>query len=218
MGFYKVVLNGQMLGQDVKSMLYYRTGVGIDIMGLELGGTKTLAEQVKQEIWPKWKDCVSNGFLMESIDVYAFNQNFQLVYSLPYTLGVQEAGGNNGAPLPPSAYFMMKFGFDNQVIGEAQLAPKRGYVCVGGLYEAQQDSGRMAGSILDNLTQNTVRGRYTLLAEALAANLESLTPPVIYFPIRVKRVLGGLWSGWADIASCRYDDKLRWRRSRMLED
>ena len=218
MGFYKVVLNGNMLGQDIKSMLYYRTGVGVDVLGLELGGAKTLAEQVAQEVVPKWLDCVSNGFVMESVDVYPFNDTFQLMYSLPYTLNIGEPGHNNGEPLPPSAYIMIKFGFDSQVIGEAQLAPKRGYVCVGGLYEGQQDSGRLSGSWLDNVTLNTIRGRFTALADQLAENLESLTPPVIYFPIRAKRVLGGLWNGWADVASARYEDRILWRRSRMLED
>ena len=218
MAFYKLVMNGQFLGQDLKNILYYRTGVGVDIGGLTLGGAAELAEQFKQEVWSKWSDAISNGYLLESIDVYAFNQGLQLMYTLPYTLNVQEPGGNNGDPLPPSAYVMVRFGFDAQVIGNNLVAPKRGYVCVGGLHEGQQESGRLTGSILDNVLPTTVRGRFKILADALAQNLESVTPPVIFFPIRAKPVLGGLFQGWADVASARYEDRILWRRSRMLED
>jgi hypothetical protein len=219
MAFYKAVLNGQMNGQAIRNILYYRTGVGIDIGGLQLGGAPALAQSLKEQVWDgALQVAVSEQYVLESIDITAFNDTFQLLYTLPYTLPVGEQGNQPGESLGPAACIMVKFGFDSQLIGLNLLAPRKGYVVFAGLIESAVNGGRLVGSVADESNPNSYRRAWKDVASALAQNIESISPPVVWFPVRVKRLPTGLFSGWADISNAVYEDRVLWRRSRQLED
>ena len=82
--FYKAVFNGSCKGQDIKNILYYRSGLGMDVLGLTLAGTEALAGNLKQEVWPALKNWLTPDYVLETIDVSAINDEFQLVYQMPF--------------------------------------------------------------------------------------------------------------------------------------
>lgn len=216
--FYKLVTNGQYNGQDIKNMFYYRTGVGIDVGGLTLGGAEDLAENFRDEVWgPGMSEILPSGYLLQSIDVYPINDTFQLVYSLPYHLAVDEPGKLGTDVVAPSACVNIRFNLEN-IAGPGLGVPKRGYVAIGPVLEEDFD---VNGNLETGVFSNPLSG-YNLAASKMSANIESLTPPVIWYPIRVRinriPVVGGvLWTGYADIVSATIDRRMSWRRSRRPE-
>ncbi len=215
--FYKVVLNGRLHGQDIKNILWYRTGIGFDIGGLTLGGAKELADNVEQEVWRfAWKQAVSREYMLQTIEVYPINDNFQLAYSMPYSKNVNETGERIGSgTFSPAACVNIKFNLESVPIGQNFLAPKRGYIAVAGITE---DDCNPDGTIKQALffSPDTPWGK---LAEKLSSNLENVLPPVVFFPVRVRLVdnpvsSAPLFLGWADVQGAVVDYNVSWRRSR----
>ena len=50
--FYRAVLNGSAAGQDIKNILYYRVGFGIDMSAFDFAGAEALAGAIKAQVWP----------------------------------------------------------------------------------------------------------------------------------------------------------------------
>lgn len=217
--FYKVVLHGSVSGQDVDNILYYRTGVGVDVSGLTLGGAEELATQVRSEIWNEpMYNAMSTAYELVSIIVYPINEDFQLVYSSPFELPVNEVGSLSGPIMTPMSCINIKFNLERVLVGDDLLAPTRGYVAVGPVREQDiDDAGRIVGSLFNN-----PENYFKVLADALSANLENALPPVIWFPVRVRiqrNPISGnaLWTGYADISSAAVQPVMSFRRSRRVE-
>lgn len=216
--FYKVVTNGTLLGQDIRNTFYYRTGIGFDVEGLTIGGAAELAQEFKDEVWAGgWQDTVSNEFMLQSIEVYPINDTFQLVYSLPFILPVNETGDVSGEVISPAACVNIRFNLESQLLGLNLTAPKRGYVAIAGVVEGQSTGGLLNSGFFDNDLQH-----YGKLAKALARNIESLVPPCIWYPVRVRlydNPIGNnpLFLGWADVSDGVVKREVSWRRSRRPE-
>ena len=214
--FYKVVLNGSAQGQDIKNVLYYRSGLGVDVSGLTLAGTEALAGNVKQEIWAKMKLIMPNDYILETIDVSAINDEFQLVYQMPYSLNVNEAGTGEGVIAGPAACMNFKFNLEPTSIVNGIKPPSRGYIAVGPIPTSMvEETGYLNTGFMG--APNVVA-----FAASLAANVEQLLPVAfVWFPIRLKqsRILGGLvhWEAYSDIKGCVLSRRASFRRSRMPE-
>ena len=214
--FYKAVLNGSAQGQDIKNVLYYRSGLGIDVSGLTLAGTQALAGNIKQEIWPLMKAIMPNDYTLETIDVSAINDEFQLVYQMPYSEVVNEAGVGNGAIVGPALCMNIKFNLEPTSIVNGIKPPSRGYVAVGPISAANV----LETGFLDTTFMQA--GAVTAFVNSLAANVEQLIPVgFVWYPIRLKqsRILGGLvhWESYADIKGAVLSRRASFRRSRMPE-
>ena len=214
--FYKVVLNGSCEGQDIKNVLYYRSGLGVDVSGLTLAGTQALAGNIKQEIWPKMKVLMPNNYTLETIDVSAINDEFQLVYQMPYSEVVQETGSDAGAIIGPALCMNIKFNLEPTSIVNGIKPPSRGYIAVGPLTAgAVQEDGYF-------VPMHMTSAAMTAFLTALSSNIEQLLPVAfVWYPIRLKqsRILGGLvhWESYADIKGAVLSRRASFRRSRMPE-
>ncbi len=218
MAIYRVVMNGTCEGQNIVNNLYYRTGVGIDLDGLSLGGAKELAQCVKDQVWPKWKYAVSGGYKLEDITVYPYHDGtFDLMYQNPWTENVMESGLGVNETDGPAICAILKFNLEGTVIlANGIKPPKRGYVAVGPITSNWIDN---TGALTDTVFL-PADSRLNDLGVALAANLESLLPPVIFFPVRVsqKNILG-VWRpvSFADVNGVKVRRRTSFRRSRMIE-
>ena len=129
--FYKVVLNGASMGQDIKNVLYYRSGLGVDVLGLTLAGTEALAGNIKQEVWPALKQWLTTDYVLETIDVSAINDEFQLVYQMPFSLPVGETGVEDRVLAGPALCANFKFNLEPTGIANGIKPPSRGYIAFG---------------------------------------------------------------------------------------
>lgn len=223
--FYKAVLNQQYQGQDIKNILYYRSV--IDPLGglFGFGGAAELAEEIAQEIVPKYQAMMPADWSMQTIDVYPYNTLLQPIYQLPYTLPVNVNGQwtNFGTSNGPAPCINIKFNLEPVAIGvQALTAPRQGYVAIGPINDLWIGSD---GYLVDDVFTGVVPDMKNL-ADALASNLESIDPPAVFFPIRVKIILSApgegsstviAWS-YADIGSASVNRRMSFRRSRLPEN
>lgn len=214
--FYKVVLNGSANGQDIKNILYYRAGVGVDMSGFPLAGAEALAGNIKQEVWPKLKNLICNQYTLETIDVSPINDEFQLMYQMPFSLLVSENAARTGPSYGPAACMNIKFVLEPTSIVNGIKPPQRGYLAIGPIpAEIVTEDGYLTASFMG---ENS-------LSEALAAlgaNVEQVLPvPQVWYPIRLKqnRILGGLvhWESYSDVKGAVVSRRASFRRSRMPE-
>ena len=218
MAIYRVVMNGTYQGQNIVNNLYYRTGVGFDLDGLTLGGAKELSLCVKNQVWNKWKYCVPTGYKLEDITTYPYHDGtFDIMYQNPWTENIMESGMGTDATDGPALCAILKFNLEGTVIlANGYKPPKRGYVAVGPIASEWIDN---SGALTDTVFLDA-QSRLSELGVALAANLESLIPPVIFFPVRVsqKNILG-LWKpvSFADVNGVKVRRRTSFRRSRMIE-
>jgi hypothetical protein len=215
--FYKVVLNGNAQGQDIKNVLYYRSGLGVDVSGLTLAGSQALAGNVKQEIWPGLKSFIPNDYTLETIDVSPINDEFQLVYQMPYSEVVQEQGLGTGLTAGPAMCMNIKFNLEPTSILNGIKPPARGYIAIGPVSVGNVDE---TGFLHTAFMQ---AAGIQSFVNSLASNIEQVLPvPFVWFPIRLKqnRILGGLvhWEAYSDIKGAVLSRKVSFRRSRLPED
>jgi len=210
---FKVVLNGTASGQDVKNSLAYRVGVGVDPSIFPRSGAEAVAEQVLDEVVPAFLALVHESYMLETIDVYCYNEQFSLKYTAPYSLIVNLNGGASGECISPASNITFKANLEPMLITETMIAPRRGWLSVGPLSESFFENGLVAGALWTNPEE-----RIGTLATKLKQNLESLNPPFIMYPVRLKQntVLGiNTVVGYADIQSWAPDRRLKIRKSRQ---
>lgn len=214
--FYKVTLNGSAAGQDIKNILYYRIGLGIDLSLFDFAGAEALAGAVKDQIWSKMKPFALNDYQLETIDVSPINDEFELVYQMPFSLPVGENGQVAAVSVGPAACMNIKFVLEPTSIFNGIKPPSRGYLAFGPISAniVGEDGYLTAAFMQQSATQDFV--------DAFAANLEVILPvPTIWYPIRLKqsRILGGLvhWESYADIKGAVLSRRASFRRSRLPE-
>lgn len=214
--FYKVVLNQTASGVKMQTILYYRTAPGAILDGLLFGGAEAVANNVKQEIWDNpMKQYCPTGHVLDDISVYVLDDLFTLNYSLPFVLAVGEAGTRATPNFSPGAVINVRFNLEPLIGANILLGPRRGYVALPSVAEEWVlGSGLLDPAILGNAL-HSVR----LLAQKLTENLQELTPPMLWYPIRVRVIRNPitgspLWTGYADIKGSSIDEVVSWRRSR----
>ena len=214
--FYKAVFNGSCKGQDIKNILYYRSGLGLDALGLTLAGTEALAGNLKQEVWPALKQWLTTDYVLETIDVSAINDEFQLVYQMPFSLPVGETGVEDRVLAGPALCANFKFNLEPTSIINGIKPPSRGYIAFGPMSPVYVEEDGFFSA------ETMASSRVTNIQAALSQNIEQLLPVTfVWFPIRLKqsRILGGLvhWESYADIKGCSLSRRASFRRSRMPE-
>lgn len=217
MAFYKVVLNGVCMGQDIRNILYYRSGAGLDVSGMVMAGAEALAGNINQELVPTFLAASSDNYMLESIDVYPISEGFQLLYQMPYSLAVGLNGQAAGSIPGPAVCINFKFMLEATSIINGVKPPSRGYMAFGPVNtNVIGEDGFLLPGVLG------AGGQFMNLAEKLSQNIEQLVPvPASWYPIRLKqnRLLGGLiqWESYADIKGCLISRRVSFRRSRMPE-
>lgn len=221
MAVYKVVLKGSFQGQSIDNILYYRTGVGVDISGLTVGGTKEVSLAVKAMVVPPLLALLPNIYELQQIDSYVYDeQDFNLLYVNPYTEGVQLNGLQPSTEMNgPAPCAILKFILESHVIlVNGPKPPKRGYLAVGPLRDGQI----MADGAL-NLDE-PFGIEWTALCDVMANNVETLLPiPAVFFPIRVHqdKILGSnklKITSYSDIQAAVMRHFTSYRRSRQPEN
>jgi hypothetical protein len=221
MAIYKVVLRGSFQGQAINNILYYRNGIGIDLSGLTVGGTKEVADGVKAIVWPALRLVLPTAYDLQSIDSYVYNdQTFDLLYQSPFTLGVQEPGqaetsGYNG----PAPCAIMKFILENHVVlANGPKPPKRGYLAIGPLADHSiNDDGSLD-------LASTAQLRWDAVCAVMANNVETILPiPAVFYPIRVHMDKVGIGeklkiTSFADVQAAVMRHFCSYRRSRQPEN
>lgn len=215
---YRAVLKGSYEGQTIVNNLAYRVGVGVDVAGFAVGGADALAHCIKDQVWPDMKPCMPTGYTLESITAYPYHgETLELLYQNPYTLNVLEAGTGNNDTDGPAQCAIIKFNLEpTAILSNGWFPPKRGYVAVGPIFSGWINN---KGQIIDEVFLDGTT-RLNKLATSLAANLESLLPPVVFFPIRVKsQKVAGIWTltSFADVGGAQLRRNASYRRSRMIE-
>lgn len=221
MAVYKVVLKGNFQGQAINNILYYRNGIGVDVGGLTLGGAKEVADAVAAIVVPALRAVLSTDYLLQQIDSYVFNdQTFDLLYSNPFTLGVNEhgldAGNTYNGPAPCA---ILKFVLENHIIlVNGVKPPKRGYLAIGPLNDAQISDD---GSLNMDLGRNLL---WDALCAVMANNVETVLPiPAVFFPVRVHQDKVGIIpkfkiTSYSDIQAAVMRHFTSYRRSRQPEN
>lgn len=220
MALYKVVLKGIFQGQAIDNILYYRTGVGFDISGLTVGGTKEVADAVKAMVVPPLLVVLTADYLLQQIDSYVYDdQTFNLLYQNPYTLGCDLAGlKGQGAYNGPAPCAILKFILESHpILVNGPRPPKRGYLAIGPLEDSQiRDDGSLNLDAPNNLYWDAV-------CAAMANNVETILPiPALFFPVRVHMDKVGIINklkitSFADIQDAVMRRQTSYRRSRMPE-
>lgn len=213
---YKVVLNGTFQGQAIVNVLYYRTAPGLNIVDFVFGGAGLLTANVIQEVWRDGlRHALPTGYTLVDINTYVLEDDFVLGISLPFTQTVGETGLVAVEAFAPSACINVRFQL-GVILGTAILtSPRRGYIALGPVSEAYVSSdGRVPNSLIVDPTWG-----FNVAGAALVQNLESFSPPIIWFPIRAKVIRnpitgGALWTGFADVDGYSIDPVASWRRSR----
>ena len=214
--FYKAVLNGSSGGQDIKNVLYYRSGLGVDVSGLTLAGTEALAGNIEQEVWPALKKMLSVNYTLETIDVSAINDEFQMVYQMPFSRTVGETGSMTADSNGTAGCMNFKFNLEPTSILNGIKPPSRGYIAVGPFSSSLiQNDGYLTPAFMNSADVAEA-------CAALAQNIEQLLPVAfVWYPIRLKqsRILGGLvhWEAYSDIKGCSLSRRASFRRSRVPE-
>ena len=216
MAIYKAVMDGMCEGQVVKNMLYYRTGVGVDIDGLTIGGTEDLAHGIQAMVWPSMKALLPNNYTLLSITVYAYHDaTYELLYQNPFSLGVGEEGSMTDHASGTMACAIVKFDLEpTPLLVDGPKPPKRGYIAFGPLSTVLQlDAG--------TINRGAPHGaQWDALTAALSSNVETILPPAVFFPIRVHhdKVLGLVKiTSFADVGDAVMRDVFSFRRSRQPE-
>ena len=217
---YKVVLNGSFQGQDIKNILYYRNGVGIDIGGLTVGGAKECADAVKAIVWPVMRMVLPDAYTLDQIDAYVYDdQTFDLLYQNPHTLGVHQQGAETGHAMNgPAPCAIMKYILEPHVIlVNGPKPPKRGYLAIGPLTDIRiLDDGKLKLAAPDNL-------EWDALCAVMANNIATVLPiPAEFFPVRVHADVVGIVgklkiTSFADVRDCVMRTQTSFRRSRQPE-
>lgn len=213
---YKVVMHGSFQGSTIDNILYYRTLPGLNIIDFAFGGAGLLAANVAQEVWRDGlRHAVPVGFVMLEISVYVLDDTFHLAIGLPFTLTVGEPGLANTPAFSPAACINVRFNLEPLTGANILLGPRRGYVAIGPTLEGDVDTNGVIPSTL----LNDVNWGVNKAGTSMVTNLESFSPPLIWFPIRVRIIRnpitgGPLWTGFADIEAFSVDPVASWRRSR----
>jgi hypothetical protein len=214
-GLYKIVLNAECKGQNIQNYFAYRVGVGIDPQLVPFAGASVLAEEFRQEVLPALKDVMHESVMIQSLDVYVYNSAFSLIFSAPYREDVNEPGELAGSLISPAQYVTFKANLEPMLITEAVIAPKRGWSSIGPMVEEWFTDGK-----INDTLWNMVDQPFVTLCDRLASNLESIDPPAIFYPVRLKQnqVLGvNTVVGYADIQSWAPDRRLKIRKSRQYD-
>lgn len=222
-GIYKVVLNGSYLGKDNQSTLWYRTAV--DVFGgvFGFGGAVTLVDAMMENLVPAWLKCKPTDYVLQTIDVYPHNDLFELAYQMPYKRTI-EAHGTSGAfgvgTDGPGLCVNFRFNLEPVLLGPQRLyAPRNGYIAIGPIPSNLIDNyGKLADTFMSQDFE-----AFGDLANFLCANLDSIAPPAVFFPVRISQkwgivgdVLTLLGWGWADVQSGSYDRYVSYRRTRRI--
>jgi hypothetical protein len=221
MALYKVVLEGTCQGQAVDNILYYRNGIGVDISGFTVGGTKEVADAVKAIVWPALKQVVPSQYELMQISSYVYNDTtFELLYQNPFTLGVQENGVMGGDSIKGAARCaILKFILETHaVLVDGPRPPKKGYLAIGPLTDE---------NVLADGALNLAGGKNILwdaLCAVMANNVETILPiPAVFYPVRVHMdkvgVIGKLKiTSFTDVQAAVMRHFTSWRRSRQPEN
>lgn len=214
--YYRVDVIGSVVGQRVMNTLYYKSEMEIAADLFPHAGAEGLATNFVQEVWNgAWKAAVSESYVCEEISVMPYNGAFELIYTQPYRKVVNEHGDLGDDCMPPSSCVNIHFNLAAQNAAQAVFTPKRGYIAIAGIPGGVQDDG-----ILNAEFWNNDEAKYTKLAKKLAQNLQELTPPAIWKPVRMKSAgavgtTGQIWLGAAEIIDAYPDPLIKNRRSRQ---
>jgi hypothetical protein len=221
MALYKVVLKGVCQGQAVNNILYYRNGVGVDISGLTVGGTKEVADAVKAIVWPALCQVLNSTYTLNQIDSYVYNdQTFDALYQQPFTLGVQEPGQYDGVGMNgPAPCAILKFILESHaVLVDGPRPPKKGYLAIGPMGDDQvADDGSL---VLDTANQL----RWDAVCAVMANNVYTVLPiPAVFYPVRVHMDKVGIGlklkiTSFSDVQAAVMRHFTSYRRSRMPEN
>jgi hypothetical protein len=221
MAIYKVVLDGSFQGQKINNILYYRNGAGLDIGGLTLGGAKEVADAVKAIVWPALKVVLPDTYILNQINSYVYNdQTFDLLYQVPFTLGVQETGLENGHSYNgPAVCAIMKFILEPHIVlANGVKPPVRGYLAIGPISDTRVNND---GSLSLVEPQNL---QWDAICAVMANNVYTVLPiPAAFFPIRVHQDKVGIVeklkiTSFSDVQACVMRHQTSFRRSRMPEN
>lgn len=218
--FYKVVMNGSFQGQDIRNILYYRTGIGVDVSQLGLSGAVQLANALTGTFTNLWLAAMDEQYMLDSLDVYPYNENFSLVYQNPYHMQIAEAGTHSSSTPGPSVCVNMVFQLEAvNILQNGIKPPKRGYIALGPIDRNWiNEQGFLLPTIItDNLHPLNV------LRVALSQDVAVTLPvPCTFWPIRMKQkrtIVDNLipFESYADVHDCVLDKRISFRRSRMPE-
>jgi hypothetical protein len=187
MAFYEVTLNGEYAGQDVKNILWYRNATPFADAEEFFGLLSALCAQVEDEIWastgPSYtlgrglRDVLPEGYVLQSISAVGYGDGFDLLNDTPFTRVINQAGLVPGATNGPASAVILKANLEPS-FGSGIGLPKRGFLVIGPTLDATvPDTG-----ILDALHQSY----FNEVGVRLAANVVTVLPPAIFFPIRVR--------------------------------
>lgn len=214
--YYRVDLLGSLSGQTMMNTLYYKSEFEVTADLFPHAGAEGLAVNIKQEIWDgAMQDCVNENYQLEKIHVMPYNSTFELIYTQPYVLAVNENGTRAGDVLPPGATVNIHFNLAAVNAAQRLVTPTRGYVAIAGVNESVQSGGMLQAGFWNNPLSD-----YGKLAKRLSENIQELTPPAIWKPVRLKQGNGlenvlQKWVGAAEIIDAYVDQQLGYRRSRQ---
>jgi hypothetical protein len=221
--FYKAVFNGRYHGKDNQNTFYYRSAIDPFDGLFGWGGARLLGTLLYDNVLSPFLHIKPSEYVLESMDIYPYNDALQAIFQLPYKLAVGENGYmtfSQAATDGPAICANLRFNLEPVALGPQVLtAPKRGYIAVGPIpSEFIDNAGLLIPETFDNPS-----GAWRAFANAVTADLVSVVPPADFFPIRISQkwgvgeLEGTLLSwGYADIDSAAWASYASFRRSRRV--
>lgn len=202
-------------GQELHNILYYQNPLS-DLPGFGTNLEALCAHLDEFLIEPFWVPCVSSELKFVEIRGRVYGgEGLELYNTFPIIFPLSLEGTRPAEYFAQAAYINMRASFDAQTFLASLVAPRRGYLCIGGLAELDVTAGRLLGSDSDWSLIATTRGKFRAFGDALGAN--QTAGLATYWPVRVKAILGGAITGVAQVAKFVPSPIVRWRASRKPE-
>lgn len=219
--FFKVVMNGSCQGQDIRNILYYRSGFGVDLSQFGFAVGLQVAMAVKAHVWTgAMRRVMPNDYSLDSIDVYPINDAFKWIYQNPAHQLVGEAGQELNAHPGVSVCANIAFSLEpTAILANGIKPPKRGYIAVGPIPSAWITEG---GMLTDGVYLDPDHA-LNVLGENLSSNVPfTLGVGTDLYPIRMKAKRGVFdnltpYESFADINGYYTSRRVSFRRSRQPE-
>lgn len=137
-GFYKVSILGTAAGQDITNILYYSAGTP-DTLTWDAGVAADLGQSVLDAWIEQIVALMPNAYTLTGADVSMVNEDGEV--TSPYTVSVADTavGAQGGAIATAGMCAIVKFNCEPATLLNTHPVPKRSYIAVGPLSEAQVD-------------------------------------------------------------------------------
>ena len=210
MGFYRADLRSSCLGQQFLNTFWYRDRDPFS--GDLIDQSELLGEALNTHFFPALgaimpaivhEECTWEEWAIMPLEAIGFGP----ALSAPVVVTIGRTGGATGSVLPPATVGIISFNLRPGLITSGLYQPRRAYVAIGPIAEAQVDDAGLISDPSYAAWQDT--------ADVMAANVGTVLGAGGWAPVRYGT--NGTLQGFAEVDGATARRVVSFRRSRMPE-